>query len=109
MRPLPARRWSMTAGRTGTSRSGRGWPRAAHRVRQRMTSQRIAPVTLEPRGVLAWVSGDLTADDGRLEVRLPTQRPHGSRRWLSAMLGLPPERVRVAAGDVGGAFGAKGP
>jgi carbon-monoxide dehydrogenase large subunit len=81
---------------------------AAHRVSQRMTSQRIAPVALEPRGVLAWVSGDLRAD-GRLEVRLPTQRPHGSRRWLSAMLGLPPERIHVVAGDVGGAFGAKGP
>ena len=83
--------------------------RAAHRVGQRMTSQRIAPVTLEPRGVLAWVSGDPRAGDGRLEVRLPTQRPHGSRRWLSAMLGLPPERIHVVAGDVGGAFGAKGP
>ena len=78
--------------------------RAAHRVGQRMTSQRIAPVALEPRGVLA-----LVAADGRLEVRLPTQRPHGSRRWLAAMLGLPLERVRVAAGDVGGGFGAKGP
>jgi carbon-monoxide dehydrogenase large subunit len=84
--------------------------RAAHRVGQRMTSQRIAPVTLEPRGVLAWISGDPAGDGGgRLEVRLPTQRPHGSRRWLSAMLGLPAERIRVVAGDVGGAFGAKGP
>ena len=78
--------------------------RAAWRVGQRMTSQRIAPVALEPRGVLA-----LVAADGRLEVRLPTQRPHGSRRWIAATLGLPLERVRVAAGDVGGAFGAKGP
>jgi aerobic carbon-monoxide dehydrogenase large subunit len=94
--------------------------RAAHRVSQRMTSQRIAPVTLEPRGVLAWVAGDSASGDsasgdsasgraGRLEVRLPTQRPHGARRWLSATLGLPLERIHVAAGDVGGAFGAKGP
>ncbi len=79
-----------------------------------MTSQRVAPVTLEPRGVLAWVSGSErsgsgAAGDWRLEVRLPTQRPHGARRWLAATLGLPVERVRVAAGDVGGAFGAKGP
>jgi carbon-monoxide dehydrogenase large subunit len=77
--------------------------RAAYRVGQRMTSQRIAPVTLEPRGVLAWISVS-----GRLEVRLPTQRPHGARRWLAETLGLPAERIRVAAGDVGGAFGAKG-
>jgi aerobic carbon-monoxide dehydrogenase large subunit len=89
--------------------SGAAFARAAHRVGQRMTSQRIAPVPLEPRGVLAWVSRDLPADNGRLEVRLPTQRPHGSRRWLSTVLGLPLERIHVVAGDVGGAFGAKGP
>jgi carbon-monoxide dehydrogenase large subunit len=77
---------------------------AAYQVGQRMVSQRIAPVALEPRGVLASV-----AADGRLEVRLPTQRPHGSRNWLSKILGLPPGEIHVAAGDVGGAFGAKGP
>jgi aerobic carbon-monoxide dehydrogenase large subunit len=77
---------------------------ASYRVGQRMVSQRIAPVALEPRGVLASVAGD-----GRLEVRLPTQRPHGSRNWLSKILGLPPGEIHVAAGDVGGAFGAKGP
>jgi carbon-monoxide dehydrogenase large subunit len=77
---------------------------AAHRVSQRMTSQRLAPVALEPRGVLAYV-----AADGRLEVRLPTQRAHGSRNWLATILGLPPERIHVVTGDVGGAFGAKGP
>jgi aerobic carbon-monoxide dehydrogenase large subunit len=95
--------------RLATGDADAAFARAAHRVRQRMTSQRIAPVTLEPRGVLAWVCGDPRADDGRLEVRLPTQRPHGSRRWLAAMLGLPPSRIHVVAGDVGGAFGAKGP
>ncbi|HTR92653.1 MAG TPA: xanthine dehydrogenase family protein molybdopterin-binding subunit [Trebonia sp.] len=77
---------------------------ARHRVRQRMTSQRIAPVAMEPRGVLAY-----PADDGRLTVRLPTQRPHGSRAWLAKILGIPAEQLRVRAGDVGGAFGAKGP
>ena len=78
--------------------------RAAYRVRQRMTSQRIAPVALEPRGVLA-----CPADDGRLEVRLPTQRPHGARNWLAKILGVPVPGIHVIAGDVGGGFGAKGP
>jgi len=78
--------------------------RAAYRVRQRMTSQRIAPVALEPRGVLAY-----PAEDGRLEVRVPTQRPHGYRNWLSKILGLPAAGIHVTAGDVGGGFGAKGP
>src|SRR5215471_4493981 len=84
--------------------AGKAFEGAAHRVGQRMVSQRIAPVTLEPRGVLA-----RPGEDGRLEVRLPTQRPHGARNLLSRILGLPPERIRVTAGDVGGAFGAKGP
>ena len=77
---------------------------AAYQVRQQMVSQRIAPVALEPRGVLACPS-----DDGRLEVRLSTQRPHGSRNWLARIFGLPPDQVRVVAGDMGGGFGAKGP
>jgi len=77
---------------------------AAYQVRQRMVSQRIAPVALEPRGVLA-----CPAADGRLEVRLSTQRPHGSRNWLARMLGMEPERLRVVVGDMGGGFGAKGP
>jgi carbon-monoxide dehydrogenase large subunit len=78
--------------------------RAVYTVRQRMTSQRIAPVAMEPRGVLARL-----AEDGRLEIRLPTQRPHGSRNWLAKILGIPASGIRVTTGDVGGAFGAKGP
>ena len=89
----------LTAGDANTA-----FERAAYTVRQRMTSQRIAPVAMEPRGVLAY-----TAGDGRLTVQLPSQRPHGSRNWLSKILGLPPAEIHVTTGDVGGAFGAKGP
>jgi carbon-monoxide dehydrogenase large subunit len=77
---------------------------AAYRVAQRMVSQRLAPVALEPRGVLA-----IPGEDGRLDVRLSTQRPHGSRNALAKIFGLPPDRIRVVAGDMGGGFGAKGP
>jgi aerobic carbon-monoxide dehydrogenase large subunit len=77
---------------------------AAYTVSQRMTSQRVAPVAMEPRGVLAY-----PAQDGRLAIRLPTQRAHGSRNWLSKILGLPPAQLHVMTGDVGGGFGAKGP
>jgi len=76
---------------------------AAYTVRQRMTSQRIAPVAMEPRGVLAF-----PASDGRLEIRLSTQRPHGSLLGLSRILGVPQAQLHVIAGDVGGGFGAKG-
>jgi carbon-monoxide dehydrogenase large subunit len=77
---------------------------AAYTVGQRMTSQRIAPVAMEPRGVLAY-----TAADGRLTIRLTTQRAHGARNMLAKILGLSPDQVRVMTGDVGGGFGAKGP
>jgi aerobic carbon-monoxide dehydrogenase large subunit len=77
---------------------------AAYRVSQRMVSQRLAPVALEPRGVLA-----IPGEDGRLDVRLSTQRPHGARSGLARIFGLPPDRIRVVAGDLGGGFGAKGP
>jgi aerobic carbon-monoxide dehydrogenase large subunit len=77
---------------------------AAYRVTQRMVSQRLAPVALEPRGVLV-----VPGEAGRLDVRLSTQRPHGSRSGLARIFGLPPERIRVVAGDMGGGFGAKGP
>ncbi|HEY7276788.1 MAG TPA: xanthine dehydrogenase family protein molybdopterin-binding subunit [Trebonia sp.] len=77
--------------------------RAAHTVGQRMTSQRVAPVAMEPRGVLAY-----TAADGRLTIRLTTQRAHGARNLVAKILGLAPDQVHVMAGDVGGGFGAKG-
>jgi aerobic carbon-monoxide dehydrogenase large subunit len=76
--------------------------KAARTVRQRMVSQRIAPVALEPRGTLA-------EPGQRLTVRMSTQRPHEARQWLAAMFGLPEQDIRVIAGDMGGAFGAKGP
>jgi carbon-monoxide dehydrogenase large subunit len=82
----------------------KAFERAAYTVGQRMTSQRIAPVAMEPRGVLAY-----TAEDGRLTVRLPTQRAHGSQNWLSKILGIEASQIHVTTGDVGGAFGAKGP
>jgi aerobic carbon-monoxide dehydrogenase large subunit len=90
--------------RLTTGDAAAAFQNAAYTVGQRMTSQRIAPVAMEPRGVLAY-----PAQDGRLEIRLPTQRAHGSRNWLSKILGIPPGEIHVMTGDVGGGFGAKGP
>ncbi|MGH3252178.1 MAG: xanthine dehydrogenase family protein molybdopterin-binding subunit, partial [Trebonia sp.] len=90
--------------RLTTGDAKQAFEQAAHTVSQRMTSQRVAPVAMEPRGVLAY-----PAEDGRLEIRLPTQRAHGSRNWLAKILGLPAAQIHVLTGDVGGAFGAKGP
>ncbi len=78
--------------------------RAHHVVHLRLRQARIAPVAIEPRAVLA--SYDPTT--GTLDVWLSTQRPFFVRDELAALFGLAPERVRVVAPDVGGAFGSKG-
>jgi carbon-monoxide dehydrogenase large subunit len=76
---------------------------AAHRVVAVDVRQaRLAGVPLEPRGVAArWADGTLT-------IWSSTQTPHRIRDEAARLLGLPPERVRVIAPDVGGGFGVKG-
>ncbi len=75
---------------------------AAHRVVLDIVNQRLAPVTMEPRSVLAYV------DEGRLTLRLSSQMPSGVRNSLADLLpGRTKENVRVLVGDVGGGFGMK--
>ncbi|MTD52577.1 molybdopterin-dependent oxidoreductase [Amycolatopsis pithecellobii] len=57
---------------------------------------------LEPHSAAAWFDSE-----GRLTVRSSTQTPFLTRRALCAVFGLPPERVRVLTGRVGGGFGGK--
>ena len=74
-------------------------------VRQRMLNQRLAPVSLEPRGTLAMHDGSL--GQGLLTVWTSTQEAHSIRDGLSTVLELPADRIRVITPDVGGGFGAK--
>jgi aerobic carbon-monoxide dehydrogenase large subunit len=77
--------------------------RAARVVSVDLVNQRLAPTPLEPRGVLAsWDEGQ-----GRMTVRLSSQMPTAARGGIAEALGIPPERVRVVVGDVGGGFGMK--
>ena len=77
---------------------------AKHVVTLDVVNQRLASVTLEPRSVLAFVD----PADGRLTVRMSTQMPSGVKASLATdLIGIPPERVRVTVGDVGGGFGMK--
>jgi carbon-monoxide dehydrogenase large subunit len=73
-------------------------------VSLKMTHQRVVPMTMEPRGVLA------TFDRGRgkLTVWLSTQIPHLVRTLLAHALSMPEHRLQVIAPEVGGGFGAKG-
>ena len=72
-------------------------------VRARLHHPRLAPVTMEPHGLLA-----IPETDGSLTVWASTQGVFGVREELSAMLGLPADRIRVRAPWIGGGFGAKG-
>jgi carbon-monoxide dehydrogenase large subunit len=72
-------------------------------VKQRITSQRLIPTSMETRGVVAeWRSGDKS-----LTLYSSTQIPHLLRTGLAAMLGVPEHRLRVVAPEVGGGFGSK--
>jgi len=70
-------------------------------VSLRVDNPRVAPVPLEPRGVVAVPEGD------QLTVWISSQNPHGTRADLSRVLGLDEATMRVIAPDVGGGFGAK--
>ncbi|MBI4482873.1 MAG: xanthine dehydrogenase family protein molybdopterin-binding subunit, partial [Acidobacteria bacterium] len=76
----------------------------AHKVvRQRMINQRLAPVALEPRGVLA----EYLPGEGMLNVWSSTQIPHLLRTQLANIVRLPEHRVRIITPEVGGGFGSK--
>jgi putative selenate reductase molybdopterin-binding subunit len=66
------------------------------------TTQRVQHAALETHGGLAWVDAS-----GVLNVRSSTQVPFLTRRTLSALFDLPPDKVRVFCERVGGGFGGK--
>jgi aerobic carbon-monoxide dehydrogenase large subunit len=72
-------------------------------VRTRITNQRVIPVAIEPRGVLA----EYKAGEKQLTVWSATQIPHLLRTQIAAMLGVPEYSVRVITPEVGGGFGSK--
>lgn len=78
---------------------------AAHVVDLQTRQPRLAHASMEMRGSVGVFDRRL----GRYELTTSTQNPHSVRRLLAeAVLKLPAHRVRVLAGDVGGAFGLKG-
>jgi carbon-monoxide dehydrogenase large subunit len=72
-------------------------------VRERFVNQRLAPVPLEPNGIVAVPDGGT----GGLTVWMPTQNPHFARDEIAEALGVDTDLVRVIAPAVGGGFGAK--
>jgi carbon-monoxide dehydrogenase large subunit len=72
-------------------------------VTLRVDNPRVAPVALEPRGIVAVPE----SNDGAVTAWISTQNPHGTRNDIASAISMQPERLRVIAPDVGGGFGAK--
>jgi carbon-monoxide dehydrogenase large subunit len=79
--------------------------RAAHVVSLDIVNNRLAGVPMEPRGALA--AYDAATDSYTLWNA--SQNIHSNRDVLAQMLNIPASKVRHAAPDVGGGFGAKNP
>lgn len=76
---------------------------ADHVIKQRILHRRLAPVAMEPRGVLArYYPGE-----EELTVWSSTQIPHLLRTQLALMIGIPENKLRVITPEVGGGFGSK--
>jgi carbon-monoxide dehydrogenase large subunit len=72
-------------------------------IKQRIVNQRVIPVPLEPRGVMA----EYKPGEGQLTVWSSTQIPHLLRTQIASMLKYPETLVRVITPEVGGGFGTK--
>jgi carbon-monoxide dehydrogenase large subunit len=72
-------------------------------VKQRMVHQRLTPMPIEPRGVVA----SYNAGEDSLTIWTSTQIPHLIRLMLPDMIGVPENKLRIIAPEVGGGFGAK--
>src|SRR5581483_12022650 len=66
-------------------------------------NQRIVMAPLEPRGAVA----QYDPASGRYTLWCASQSAIVMRQHLARSLGIPPERLRVVTGDVGGAFGMR--
>jgi len=72
-------------------------------VTARIVNQRVAPVPIEPNGIL--VRPD--PDSGQLTVWCPSQSAFTVRKTLAESLGMDEADLRVVSPNVGGGFGAK--
>src|SRR5438132_13105523 len=72
-------------------------------VKERILQQRLAPVPIEPRGVVA----EYNSFEDQLTIWMATQNPHFIRLFVSGAMGMPETKVRVISHDVGGGFGSK--
>jgi carbon-monoxide dehydrogenase large subunit len=72
-------------------------------IKHRLFHQRLTPMPIEPRGVVA----SFHAGEGTLTLWTSTQIPHLVRTLLPGMIGIAENKLRIVAPEVGGGFGAK--
>ncbi len=73
-------------------------------VKQRLVNQRLIPTPMETRGYIARYD----EATGEYTMWMSSQCPHAMRLLLTAfVLGIPENKLRCIAPDVGGGFGAK--
>ncbi len=72
-------------------------------IKQRMINQRLIPMAMETRGVVA----QYHPGDKNITLWSSSQIPHLLRTQVAVMIGLPENHVRVIVPEVGGGFGSK--
>ncbi len=76
---------------------------AAHTVKERYIQQRLIPMAMEPRAVVAVPQ----PFGGGMTLYSATQIPHILKIMTALTLGIPEQQMRVVAPSVGGGFGSK--
>ena len=72
-------------------------------IKQRMVNQRLIPMAMEPRGVVA----DFDPGEPKLTIWTSTQIPHLVRTQVGVMLGFSETSIHLITPEVGGGFGSK--
>ncbi|MGB1287446.1 MAG: xanthine dehydrogenase family protein molybdopterin-binding subunit, partial [Aggregatilineales bacterium] len=71
----------------------------------KIIQQRLLPTAMEPRSALA----QYNSATNELTMWVTTQNPHIHRFIISGITGMPENKVRIIAPEVGGGFGSKLP
>jgi carbon-monoxide dehydrogenase large subunit len=103
---LSTRSWTRTSPSTGATgaRGDQGiFDSAPVIVQEHYHQPRLIPNAIEPRGCLASSIPSM----GEFTLWSSTQIPHIAKVTLSGVCGIPEEKLRVIAPDVGGGFGSK--
>ncbi|HEU0156911.1 MAG TPA: molybdopterin cofactor-binding domain-containing protein, partial [Stellaceae bacterium] len=111
LRPGAARIWDEAPGnlcfrfeRGEREKVAAAFAGAAHLVELELVNNRVVPAPIEPRAAL----GRWDESSQSFDLLLTGQGVHSIRQQLAgSVLDMPPERIRLAAPDVGGGFGMK--